>query len=249
MNVRSSLHSVSLFSRAIRGEGADWPEKCHGMGAENGLIKSNSTDVVNRKADDLSMVWLSRKRIIAIVSIILAAIIIVVTIYIITNRKEQKGDGVMNYEITMSIDQWREFVSTDLFEKALGDYDWNTGEWKPLTDRLYAFDAEVFDIERMYTLCLQGIQSIAPDLMISDIEEDLTGMTDEMEEPANPYDPPTDGVRSVQFKCNGHEYSITMVSYGDWFNVEFIPFMNQVLEKENKAKRLWILSDGLDGRV
>ena len=192
------------------------------------------------------MVWISRKRIIAIASIILAVIIIVVAIHIITKRKEQERVGVMNYEITMSIDQWRKFVSTDLFEKALGDYDWDTGEWKPLTDIMYAFDAEVYDVERMYTLCLQGIQSIAPDLVISDINEDLTGMTDEMEEPANPYEPPTDGVRSVSFKCNGHEYSITMASYGDWFNAEFIPFMNQVLEKENKTKRLWILSDGLD---
>ena len=119
-------------------------------------------------------------------------------------------------------------------------------EWKPLTDIRYAFDAEVYDVERMYTLCLQGIQSIVPDLVISDINEDLTGMTDEMEEPANPFEPPTDGVRSVSFKCNGHEYSITMASYGDWFNTKLIPIMNQVIEKENKTKRLWILSDGLD---
>ena len=73
------------------------------------------------------MVWISRKRIIAITSIILAVIIIVVAIHIITKRKEQERVGVMNYEITMSIDQWRKFVSTDLFEKALGDYDWDTG--------------------------------------------------------------------------------------------------------------------------
>ncbi len=195
------------------------------------------------------MVWISRKRIIPIASIVLAVIIAVVAIRIFTKRNEQKGDGAMNSEIAVSMEQWGKFVSTGLFEKALGDYDWNTGEWKPLTDRMYAFDAEVFDIEHMYTLCLQGIQAIAPDLVISDIEEDLTGMTDEMVEPANPYEPPTDGVRSVRFKCNGHEYSVTLASYGDWFNSEFITFMNRVLEKENKTKRLWILSDGLDQMV
>ena len=155
----------------------------------------------------------------------------------------------MSYEIALSIGQWREFVSTELFEKAMGDYQWNTGEWKPLTDRMYAFDAEVFDIGNMYKLFLQGVQSIAADIEITDVREDLSGMTEELKEPANPYEPPTDGVRSVSFKCNGHEYSTTIASYGDWFNVEFISFMNQVLEKENKTKRLWILSDGLDQMI
>ena len=166
-----------------------------------------------------------------------------------TKSNEMTGGTNMSYEIAMSIEQWREFVSTELFEKAMGDYQWNTGEWKPLTDRMYAFDAEVFDIGNMYKLFLQGVQSIAADIEITDVREDLSGMTEELKEPANPYEPPTDGVRSVSFKCNGHEYSTTIASYGDWFNVEFISFMNQVLEKENKTKRLWILSDGLDQMI
>lgn len=162
------------------------------------------------------------------------------------NTNHMTGETNMNYAITMSIDQWRKFTSTELFEKALGDENLDTGEWKPLTDRIYAFDAEVYDIGRMYKLFLQGVQSIADDITITDLQEDLSGMTEEMTEPLNPYEPPSDGVRSVTFKCNGHEYSVTLTSYGDWLNAEIITFMNRVLEKENRTKRLWLLSDGVD---
>lgn len=73
------------------------------------------------------MAYLSRKRIAVIASIVLAVIIAVVAIRIFTKRNEQKGDGAMNSEIAVSMEQWGKFVSTDLFEKALGDYDWDTG--------------------------------------------------------------------------------------------------------------------------
>ena len=163
--------------------------------------------------------------------------------------------GCMDFEIRMDADQWNDFVSTDLFEKALGDYNYDTGKWKPLTDRLYAFDAEVFDVGNMYKLFLQGVQSIAGDVRITDVREDLsgiTGETDEEEEGGSdePDGPPSDGTRSVTFKCNSNAYSITLRSYGDWFNLNaFIPFMNRVLEKENRTKRLWLISDGLDQTV
>ena len=184
----------------------------------------------------------------AIVAIILLAAIVIAVVAAVNAKQNRSKEGdSTNYVIWMEIEQWRKFTSTDLFEKALGEDNWETGEWKPLTDRLYAFDAEVFDIENMYARCLQGIQSIEPDIVISDVQEDLSGMTEELTEPVNPYDPPTDGVRSVSFKCNGHDYSVTVTSYCDWLNTnEFFPFMNRVLEKEGCTKRLWLLGDGLD---
>ena len=42
----------------------------------------------------------------------------------------------------------------------VGTYDSGTCEWTPTSDRVYSFDVEVSDIDRMYTLFLQGIQSI-----------------------------------------------------------------------------------------
>ena len=189
----------------------------------------------------------NRKNILIIVSVILLITVIVVGIVLTkNNRVRTKEDKSMDCFIQMSVKQWNEFVYSDLFRKALGDYNWDTLEWTPLTDKMYAFDAEVYDIENMYTLCLQGIQSIVKDIEITDVREDLSGVTDEMTQADDPFSPMTDGIRSVSFKCNGHEYSVTMTSYGDWINAEFFVFMNQVLEKENCPKRLWLLGDGLD---
>lgn len=189
----------------------------------------------------------TRKNILIIVSIHLLIALIVIGI---VNAKKDivktKNDTDAGRYIQMSMKRWNELVYSDLFRKAMGDYNWDTGEWKPLTDKMYAFDAEVFDVENMYTLCLQGIQAIVRDIEVTDVTEDLSGMTEEMTSVNYPYEPMTDGVRSVSFKCNGHEYSVTMTSYGDWINAEFFDFMNQVLEKENCPKRLWLLGDGLD---
>ena len=113
----------------------------------------------------------------------------------------------------------------------LGDYDYDTGDWTPRSTRVYAFDAEVFDIEHMYTLFLKGVQTIVPDIEITNIREDLSGMTEEMTDSDDPMIPSTDGKRSVSFTCNGHEYSIELDSYGDWFNEKMFSFMDQVLEK------------------
>lgn len=124
----------------------------------------------------------------------------------------------------------------------MGDYDYDTGKWAARSNKVYAFDAEIFDVENMYSLFLQGVQSIVPDITITDVQEDLSGMTEEMTESENPDLPPSDGKRSVRFLCNGHEYSILLDSYGDWFNEKMFDFMDQVLEKENCPGRLYQFS-------
>lgn len=123
----------------------------------------------------------------------------------------------------------------------LGNYDYDTGEWTPRSSRVYAFDAEVFDIDCMYTLFLQGVNTIVPDIEITNVREDLSGMTDELTMPDNLMSPPTNGKRSVAFTCNGHEYSIELDSYGDWFNEQMFFFLDQVLEKENCPLKLYEL--------
>ena len=123
----------------------------------------------------------------------------------------------------------------------LGNYDYDSGEWTPRSKTVYAFDAEVFDIEHMYTLFLQGIQSIVPEIRITDINEDVSGITSELVDSEDGMHPPTDGKRSVSFVCNGHAYSIELDSYGDWFNEQMFHFMDQVLEKENCPFRLYEL--------
>ena len=127
-----------------------------------------------------------------------------------------------------------------LAELGMGDYDYESGEWTPTSNQVYAFDAEVFDIAQMYTLFLKGIQSIVPDIEITDVKEDLSGMTEEMSSSEESGEM-TDGTRGISFLCNGHPYAIELISYGDWINPDMIEFMNGVLAKENCPKRLHLL--------
>ena len=139
------------------------------------------------------------------------------------------------------------FLTYSMLQLAgMGNYDEETGEWTPTSHKVYSFDAEFYDIGHMYTLFLQGVQAIVPDVEITDIQEDLSHMTDTVKWPYTPDSPPVNGTRSVSFACNGHPYSVTLPSWLDWINTDIIPFMNDVLEKEGCPGRLYVVSDDLD---
>ena len=128
-------------------------------------------------------------------------------------------------------------IESLLYLIGVGIYDDQTGEWEPISHDVYLFDAEVAFIDRMYTNILTGIDAIVPDITITGIEEDLSGMTVEMV--PNEIGRLTDGKRTVSFQCNGHHYSVELTSYGDWVNEEFFSFMDQVLEQENCPHQLF----------
>ena len=136
-----------------------------------------------------------------------------------------------------------------LLYMGMGDFNQETGEWTPGSGQVYAFDAEGSEIEHMYTLFLRGVQSIVPDVAISDIQEDLSRLTDEMIPSETVAWMHTDGKRTVSFLCNGHPYSIELESWGDWINISILDFMNEVLEKEGCPDRLHIVSDEMDQLV
>ena len=123
-------------------------------------------------------------------------------------------------------------VTDILLWLGMGKYDYDTDQWTPRSNRVYAMDAEVYNVGKMYTLFLQGVQSIVPDIKITDIREDITKMTDGIAFSEDPDLPPVNGKRTVSFVCNDHPYSIELDSFGDWFNPEMFTFMDQVLEKE-----------------
>ena len=125
-----------------------------------------------------------------------------------------------------------------LMDAGWGIYDNKTSEWTPTSRQVYAFDAEVFDIAHMYTLFLQGVESIVPELTITEIEEDLSGMRVDSDTGIVA----ADGKRKVSFRCNGHAYETELESMHDWFNSQFIEYMNGVLEKEGYPGKLWVVS-------
>lgn len=145
-----------------------------------------------------------------------------------------------------SEEQW---IQTVLLNAGMGKWDEGTGEWSPTSQDVYAFDAEVMDIERMYTHFLRGVQAIAADVTLSNIQEDLSQVTDEMANLDNPSLPSTNGKRSVSFELNGHAYEVELESYGDWINMEIVNFVNQALEKEGASGRLYVVGHGMDQMV
>lgn len=117
------------------------------------------------------------------------------------------------------------------------DEDFN---WSPMSDQVYAFDCEMWDLSNMYTEVLNGIISISGgEYEITDIEES-TDLVD--------YDN-NDGVQLLSFKYNGVPYTFEAEVNYDWLDLGFLDFMNQVFKEQGNPKRLLITSDGGQGCI
>lgn len=133
----------------------------------------------------------------------------------------------------------------------MGEYDFNSYTWTPTSSDVYAFDAEVFDIENMYALFLQGIKAIVPGFDCRDVtetlEENRTQPT--LEERIEAGGRISEGTKTVSFMLKGHGYQKELDYYGDWFNEEAIAWINDVLEQEGFEGRLYDFFDGGQGII
>ena len=117
----------------------------------------------------------------------------------------------------------------------VGHYDVKTYEWTPTSNIVYSFDVEVFDTERMYTLFLEGIQSI---------NEDEFEITQIREEAGRREYPSGRETQSVWFLCDKRECFYRAQVNHDWFDVGILDYMNEVLAEAGNPKRLYFMSDG-----
>lgn len=102
-------------------------------------------------------------------------------------------------------------------------------------NKFYTFDMEVFDVSRMYTDFLHNVMAISHrELVFSDIVEDFSAVD---------LDSGT-GTLMVQFVYQEKSYHYPAKFYGEWFDPEIVPFVNQVLEEHNNEKKLYGVSDG-----
>lgn len=125
-------------------------------------------------------------------------------------------------------------VGMILSEVGGGNYDdeWN---WSPSSRTVYSFDAEVFEIDQMYTQFLQGIASINQDeFTISDIVEEQNEVDWDMGY----------GTAVVSFLYNDTPCTMTMDMEGDWFDMSAIAQMNKILLRQGNPKQLYYLTDG-----
>lgn len=125
-----------------------------------------------------------------------------------------------------------------------GKYEEDTGEWAPLSDDVYTLDMEAWDMENMYTRFLQGVEAIADDVTFTQVEEEWE--IERYMSSGDPYGMSRDGSCRVTFLCNGHPYAIKLDSYGDWFNAEFLEYIDGVLLAEGAEGRLYYIEREMD---
>lgn len=143
-------------------------------------------------------------------------------------------DEMSQYEELSQYIDVRQVDKMILSDIGLGTYDFDTFVWSPTSGAVYSFDTEVFDIEKMYTLFLEGVSSIAgPDADFTEIEEDLTQV--DLENGT--------GKQIIRFTSGGTRYQFEAEAYYDWFDMNAIAFMNDVFKKEGRSKKLWAATD------
>lgn len=147
---------------------------------------------------------------------------------------------IVEFERSWNSVPWETRASLDVTTMLLaavgvGRFNFDTFEWTPTSDMVYSFDVEVFDISRMYTLFLWGIQSISQgEFEITQIRED-TGEVDQLS---------GQGIQTVRFLWDGRECIYHAKADNDWFDMEILDYMNKVLAETGNPKRLYFMSDG-----
>lgn len=121
-----------------------------------------------------------------------------------------------------------------------GDYDYDTGAWSSTSSQVYAFDAEVYDLEHMYTLFLNGAAPLlGGEAAFTDISED---------DSAADWDSGT-GIRTVRFTCGGREYTYDARIDNDWFDTGFFDCVGRALTRSGCEKSLLYMFDGGQGYI
>lgn len=129
--------------------------------------------------------------------------------------------------------------SLPLEAEGSGVYHYDNCTWTPSSSQVYAFDSEFFDVEGMYKIYLQGLQSISQgELIFSDIITDYSNADFENR----------GGTVDVRFKLNGKECRFEPEFMGDWLNLRIRNVVNRCLEELGAEKRFYA-TDGGQGEI
>lgn len=121
-----------------------------------------------------------------------------------------------------------------------GKYDEATQQLIPLTNDVYAFDAECYDIEGAYEGFLRAVSRISNgEIRIDNCQSDVSETTLES----------GIGTQQVAFRLNDKSYDFTAQFYYDWMDCTLIDYVNSILEAQGIDKRLWCMFDGGQGFV
>ncbi len=130
-----------------------------------------------------------------------------------------------------------------------GEYDFDAGDWTATSSDVYAFDAEVFDISHMYALFLQGVSSIVPGFVCTDVTEEIDEWSEAETAAKGLLAGGAEGTTTVHFTLNGHTYERRLNFLGDWFDTAAIDWVNEVLTAEDFDGHLCSFLDGGQGFI
>lgn len=116
-----------------------------------------------------------------------------------------------------------------------GEYDFDTLEWTPTSDKVYALDMEVFNIGAMYPDFFAGLLSISGgELPITDVVQDDSGVDQEQGV----------GTVRVSLEYDGRPYSFELQGYFDWLDADVLREVNRILKQEGVERRFYAMTDG-----
>ncbi len=125
---------------------------------------------------------------------------------------------------------WGREYSLPLYLDGCGDYNYENYTWTPSSSQIYAYDCEFFDVEGMYRIYLQGLQSISEgELTFTDITTDYSKANFENR----------GGTVDVRFKLNGKECRFEAEFMGDWLDAHIRNEVNRCLEELSVEKRFY----------
>lgn len=120
---------------------------------------------------------------------------------------------------------------TLLSMQGMGSFDWKgDGGWTPTSDKVYALDTEVFDIDNMYLNFMQGLLAISNgELPITGLKADNSQVV--WEEPS--------GIMALEFDFDGQPHRLEMAFMGDWMDCSVLKKVNEVLKSHGVEKRFY----------
>lgn len=119
-------------------------------------------------------------------------------------------------------------------------YDYDTWEVVTYPKDVYCFDVEAFALEESYIELLEVMEYLSDGEVRMELQH--------FKEDAVDWDKGT-GTLKMAFRCNGHSYTVDLAVMSDWMDTNILVKLNEVLEQENCAARLYVCMDGGQGLI
>ena len=113
----------------------------------------------------------------------------------------------------------------------MGNYNYTTWEWTPVSKQVFCFDMEAFDIGNMYKNLFRGVEAISDgELSFADVDEacDFEQLS---------------GTRDVKFILNGEMYQYKAKLESDWYDIYILDYLNDIVKEKGLKKQLYFMPD------